>query len=405
MGPDDDDGDDLAGFGTPLHPDDRLWRHPSELREHGAAAGVPVRPLVAERISPNPGPNVRTIAATSAIAGALLTVGLLALVGFVSPRVVDHDVVQKVAVSPIVSTPMVQGDRGVIDVAKQVDPALVRIDVTRSGTDSSGSGVLFRNDGLVLTSAQILRSADVIEVHLSDGRVLDGRIVGSDPLTDLAVIDLEGRDFPVAVLGSAEDLEVGATAVALGSSRSEAGAPTVSTGVVSALNSTAQGPDNLLHGLIQTDAPVWGNCTGGALVDATGAVIGITSAAAGGADQGVAYATPIDVARWVALQILAHGHPARGWLGIEGTSLDPDEAKRMGIPGGAVIREVQTGSPAAEAGLDQDDVITSIDGQEIESIHGLVIELRDHEAGDRVEVTYWRDGREQTEEIQLEERP
>jgi serine protease Do len=209
----------------------------------------------------------------------------------------------------------------------------------------------------------------------------------------------------VAVLGSAKHLEVGATAVALGSPRADTGASTVSTGVVSALQSTADGPDEKLHGLIQTDAPVWGNCSGGALVDATGAVIGITSAAAGGADRGVAYATPIDVARWVTQQILEHGHLARGWLGIVGANVPSDIAHSAGIKGGAVIRSIKAGSPAERAGLADDDVITRVDGNDVESIQSLVVELRDHEPGDTVEVTYWHDGQEETAEVQLDERP
>ncbi|MDQ2650772.1 MAG: S1C family serine protease [Actinomycetota bacterium] len=400
MGPDDDDSEDEAGFGPPLPPDDRLWRHPSELREHGGLAGGPVRPLVADRT----GPNLRTVALTSALAGAVLTAGLIALVGFVSPRSVDNDVVQKVALEPIVSVPMVRGDLGVTEVTKRLEPAIVRIDA--DGADRrTGSGVLFRDDGLVLTSAHVVRDADALRVRLSDGRQLEGRLVGTDPLTDLAVVDLDGGDYPVAVLGTAKYLEVGATAVALGSSQSDHGDPTVFTGVVSALGSSAQGPDQMLHGLIQTDSPVWGNCSGGALVDAAGAVIGITSAAAGGSDRGVAYATPIDVARWVAGQIVAHGRMTRGWLGIEGTTLPDEGADALGVQGGAIVRDVHDGSPAAAAGLDADDVITNVDGHDIESIQGLVVELRDHEPGDSVEITYWRDGRRQRERIELDERP
>lgn len=397
MGTDDDDGDDDAGFGAPLPPDDRLWRHPSELREHGALGGGPLPVLVAER----PGPNPKAVALASALAGAVLTVGLLALAGLMSPGSGDRELVQKVALEPIVSVPPAQGGQGVTELAKRLEPALVRID----GPAATGSGVLFRDDGMVLTSAHLVREEGPIRVRLSDGRQLEGRLVGTDPLTDLAVVDLEGEDYPVAVLGTTKYLEVGATAIALGSTQSDHGEPTVATGVISALGSTSQGPDNMLHGLIQTDAPVWGNCTGGALVDATGAVIGITSAAAGGADRGVAYATPVDVARWVAGQIVAHGRPVRGWLGIDGTTLPVERADELGVRGGAVIRRVHDGSPAAAAGLDPDDVITSIDRREVVSIQSLVVELRDHEPGDTVEVTYWRDGDERQLRIELDERP
>jgi S1-C subfamily serine protease len=404
MGPDDDGEDDLADLGAPLPPDDRLWRHPSELREHGATAGGPLPPVATRRRST---PQLRTVAATSALAGALVTLGVIAIAGIVFPRVVDRDVVQKVALEPIVSTPMVRTDRGVVDVAQKLEPALVRIDVTRSGSadSSSGSGVVFRDDGLVLTSAHIVQDPDAVVVHLSDGRRLPARVLGTDPLTDLAVLDVDGNGYAVAVLGTAKTLEVGAVAVALGSPMADAGSPTVSTGVISALGSSADGPEHAIHGLIQTDAPLWGSCSGGALVDATGAVIGITSAAAGGADRGVTYATPIDVARWVAEQIVRHGRPARGWLGVEGTDLPSERAVSTGLAGGALIRDVAEGSPAEDIGLGDDDVITQVDGRDISSMPGLVVELRDHSPGDTVEVTYWHDGKERTRTVELTERP
>lgn len=406
MGPDDDGDDDLAGFGAPLPPEDRLWRHPSEVRAFGAAAGGPLPPPA----PPAPAaPKPLALAAGSALAGALLTVGLLALVGFVSPRVVDHDVVQKVALEPIVSSPMLrsgQGDLdGVVSVKAALEPALVRVDVTRSGADSWGSGVIFRDDGLVLTSADIVEDAELITVSLSNGREYDADLIGRDPLTDLALLDLDGTGFPVAVLGSTAHLEVGQTAVALGSPLVDDGIATVSAGVISALGSTATVESTTLHGLIQTDAAVDRGCAGGALVDATGAVIGITSAAAGGTERGVAYATPIEVARWVAAQLVAHAKVARGWLGVEGTNLPDDVADATGLEGGAYVRDVAEGSPAERLGMSSEDVITKVDDEEVHSMAGLVMELRDHEPGDTVRVTYWRDGKMEEDVVTLDERP
>jgi S1-C subfamily serine protease len=404
MGPDDDADDDVPGFAAPLPPDDRLWRHPSELKAYGPGPGAPVPVSIAAPRTP----NTRTVALVAGLVGAVLSAGVISLAGVISPRRVDRDVIQRVAVTPVVSSPMVRGDRGVVTVTKQLGPALVRLDVRGSdgGHESSGSGVLFRDDGLVLTSAHVVRDAGSISVVLSDGRHFSGRLIGVDGPTDVAVVDIDGNDLPVAVLGTARGLEVGTPAVALGSPRIKAGQASVASGVISALGSSVRAiTAEVLHGMIQTDAPVAAGCSGGALVDATGAVIGITSGAAGGSDKGVAFATPIDVAHKVALQLVEHGRAIRGWLGVEGTDLPADWAERTGLSGGAFVRDVLAGSPADKAGLASSDVITEVDGHPVQSMPGLVVELRDHEPGDQVDLTYWRDGTPSHKWVQLDEQP
>jgi len=387
MAPDDDADDDVGGVGPPLPPDDRLWRHPSELREHGWS-GPPPAPLLPAR-----GASGWRSTLVAGLAGAALTVGAVVASGALTPRVVERAVVEKVAVVPVVSSPMLPGERGVDAVVERLAPALVRLEVMRADGAATGSGVLFRDDGLVLTSAQVVASATEINVALADGRTVVGRLVGTDTATDVAVVDIEGDELPVAVLGRSEGLAVGTPTIAIGSNGSAGDGPTVVTGVVSALVQRVESAaGHALHGMIQTDGPTAPGAAGGPLIDATGAVIGISTDVADGPALRFGYATPIDLAHRVAEQILRTGHMDRGWLGIEGEDLPSAQARQMGVPGGAVVRLVAVGSPAATAGIRADDVITAIDGQPLTSVSALVVALLDHHAGDRVAIVYWHLG-------------
>lgn len=399
---DDDADDDVAGGGPPLPPDDRLWRHPSELREHGLGGGVmaPTTPLVPQRLLSWPA------ALAAGVTGAALAIGVIALTGALSPRVVERSVVEKVAVTPVVSSPMVRGERGVVAVAERLRPAIVRLDVELAEGAATGSGVIFRDDGLVLTSAHVVLDATAISVELTDGRRLDGHLVGLDIATDVAVVDLEGDGFPVAVLGTSEGLEVGSPTIAIGSPLGLAGGPSVTTGVISALDRRVDAPGGEpLHGMIQTDAPIAPGSSGGALVDANGAVIGITTAVASDAGGRFGFATPIDLAHRVAEQLLETGRMAHGWLGVEGADLGADDAQAIGVGGGAIVRAVADDSPAAAAGLEAGDVITEVDGVPVTSISGLVVALRAHDPGDDIVVGYWRAGRHDAASVTLAERP
>lgn len=396
---DDDADDDVGGIGPPLPPDDRLWRHPSELRQHPPAGGH-------ERSEAPPPPRSGswTVAVVAGLTGAALSTAALAATGWLAPDVVEREVVEKVAVTPVVSSPTARGDQGVVAVAQRLSPAIVRLDVTTPEGLSTGSGVLFRDDGLLLTSAHVVEGVTAISVVLTDGRRLAGTLLGLDEVTDIALVDLEGHDFPVAVLGTSADLEVGAPTIAIGSPLGLAGGPSVTTGVISAIDrrvETSRGEP--LHGMIQTDAPIAPGSSGGALLDAAGSVIGITTAVADQPGGRFGFATPIDLAHRVAEQLLRTGHMAHGWIGVEGTDLASAEAQRMGVAGGASVRAVIAGSPAEAAGLAVDDVITEVDGRPVSSISGLVVRLRDHDPGDDVVVGYWRDGRHQEATVTLAE--
>jgi S1-C subfamily serine protease len=407
MSLDDDDADDGAAPRPPLPPDDRLWRHPSELGLHGTAASTA---LVDAPRSGARG-SAWTVVLAAGVAGAVLAAGLLALSGHISERIVERPVVEKVAVTPIVSAPTIRGDSasGVAEIVRRLDPAVARLELSSPSGGTTGSGVVFRDDGMVLTSAHLVDEATKVGVRLSDGRRFAGRLVGLDLLTDVAVIDIDATDLPVAVLGTAKGLEVGALAVAVGARQSAGTGPAATTGVISDLRHTlGTSGGAALHGLLQTDAPIAATTSGGPLVDTAGCVIGIVTAFDGD-DSGEAtrfgFATPIDLAHRVALQLIDEGRARHGWLGIEGTDLSDDDAAAIGVDGGAKVREVDRGSPADRAGIGSDDVITEVDGRPVESMPGLAVEMREHEPGDDVTVGYWRDGDHRETTVRVGERP
>jgi S1-C subfamily serine protease len=300
---------------------------------------------------------------------------------------------------------MLHSSSSVQAVAARLSPSIVGLDVERDGQDVSGSGVVFRDDGMVLTSAHVVDDADQIDVRLHDGRRLQGKLVGLDEATDVAVVDVRASHLPVAVLGTTKDLAIGAPALAIGSPGSD-GSASISTGVISALGRTVQAVDgDALHGMLQTDAPIAPSTIGGAQVDTAGSVVGIVSPVAADIATRWGFATPIDLAHKVALQLIQHGQAMLGWLGVEGSDLTAAQLLRLGLTGGAMVRDVDDGSPAARAGLQQDDVITEVDGKPVSSMPGLMVELRDHQPGDHVEVGYVRDGKADAADVTLGQRP
>jgi S1-C subfamily serine protease len=394
---DDESDDELAGRAPPLHPDDRLWRHPSELAAFGGGrlGGPPPPPAAGGARGP-----AWPIALAAGLVGAALCGGVLALTGNLS---MDRTtVVEKVAVTPYVSAPMLQNEPGVGALKDKVGPSVVRLLVTGPDGVAHASGVVVRDDGIVVTSAHAVADATSISVVLADGRRLEGALVGADPPTDVAVVSVDADGLTVAWLGTSEDLEVGSTTVAVGST--SAGEPAVATGVVSALGRRLDVGDRSLHGLIQTDAPIEASWAGGPLLDASGAVIGITTDLAGDRSR-FGFATPIDLVHRMAGDLIAFGKVSHGWLGIEGADLTDAEAEAMGVSHGAIVRRVMPGSPAADMGLVEGDVITELGDVHVATSSELVVALRHHRPGDEVDVAYWRDGRRHRATVVIESLP
>jgi S1-C subfamily serine protease len=388
MAADDDDADDGVRFGQPLPPEDRLWRHPSE---------------VATTLLRDDGGDPRSwgLALVAGLAGAVLATGVVAAFGGLGTRVVNQEVVERVALQPIGATPLASADLGATRIAEHMSAAIVRIEMDVDGAVTAGSGVVFRDDGYLVTSAHVVDGADELAVVLSDGRRLPAEV---DELTDVALLKVDGNKLATAVLGTSQGLAIGQPVFAIGSSVGVSKA-SITTGVISAVGRRVDADDgDTLHDMLQIDAPVAPAAAGGALCDDRGAVVGLTTSVVDGDGQ-LGFAIPIDLVLWVAHDIIETGRARHVWIGVEGIDLDMVSAPLAGVDAGAHVRDVVEGGPAALAGLQADDVIVAIDGRPVASMSALVIALRGHRPGDSVAMDYVRSGNRHTLKITLAEHP
>jgi S1-C subfamily serine protease len=392
-----DDPTDDVRFSVPPPPDDRLWRHPSELRVLGLGRGD-------QRRSPV------WLVLAAGVAGALVTLGVLALLGRLGEGEDRADpAVIREAARPAAAP--LAGSASVVRIAEEVRPAIAKVRVRGDDAASSGSAVLYRDDGHLLTNAHVVEGADAIEVSLADGSMHEASVVGTDQLTDIAVLRIataaDGRPYPTAVLGTAVDLAVGQPVVAIGSPLGLAGGSSVTTGVVSALGREVEAEGTSLLDMVQTDAAISPGSSGGALVDGTGAVIGITTAVGVSevGAEGLGFAVPVDVARSVAEEIITTGRAVHVWLGVTGSDLDRRSAEDLGVRGGARVEQVVDGSPADEAGVVPSDVVVAVEEEPVASMSALVIALRERDPGDEVALEVLRDGDRRQVTVSLVERP
>lgn len=260
---------------------------------------------------------------------------------------------------------------------------------------SLGSGFIINRDGYILTNDHVVRDAESIKVKLSNENEYDGKIVGRDPKTDIAVIKIDSREgLPVAVLGDSDKLLVGQWAVAIGN-------PfgldrTVTVGVVSATGRSNMGIETY-EDFIQTDASINPGNSGGPLLNIHGEVIGINTAIVA-SGQGIGFAIPINMAKHVVEQLLKKGSVSRGWLGVSIQPVTDEIAASFGLKraGGALVNEVMSGSPAAAAGIRQGDIILGLDGKEVKDVAQLQRLVADTPVGKRVAVMIFREGRQMT---------
>jgi len=305
-----------------------------------------------------------------------------------------------------------RGTSAIVDIAARARPWVVNVSVTISGPFGTGrglgSGVIFRSDGHLITNAHVVDDASAIEVTLASGEKLPGRVVAADAETDVAVVKIDRDDLPAAVLGSVKNLRVGDIAVAIGSPLGLE--QTVTAGIISALGRTVGRPDggSPLVDMVQTDAPVTQGSSGGALVDGEGSVIGINTAIGASPEvgaEGIAFATPIDVAAAVARELIATGRATHPWLGVTGGDITPEAAEEFGVEQGALMIEIVPGSPADQAGIEPNDVVVSFGGERIDDMDDLVVAIRSHSVGERVEMVIVRGGRRVTVSATLGDKP
>jgi len=269
-----------------------------------------------------------------------------------------------------------------------------------------GSGVIVDKDGYILTNNHVIRDADEIKVKLSDKREFKGKVIGTDPKTDLAVIKIDSNHLPVLKLGDSDKLKVGETVIAIGNPFGLS--QTVTSGIVSATGRANVGIADY-EDFIQTDAPINPGNSGGALVNVRGELVGINTAifSTSGGYQGIGFAIPSSMAKIVMDNLIKKGKVVRGWLGVSIQPVTPDIAKQFGIKDvkGALVGDIVEEGPAEKAGIQRGDVIIEFDGKEVTDPSSLRNSVAGTPPGKKVTIMIMRDGKMQKVDITIAELP
>ncbi len=326
----------------------------------------------------------------------------------------------------------------IINVVNQAKPAVVEITNEQTSVSQlsepvpvgTGSGFIYDNQGHILTNNHVVQGAQSLVVTLPDGRTFKGndvKLVGTDPLTDLAVLQVTGDNLPVIQVGDSSQLQVGQWVVAVGYALGLEGQPTVTQGVVSALNRSVQEPSDssnsnpfsqsqtagpYLFDVIQTDAAINPGNSGGPLVTLDGTVVGINTLEAGSAEpgvqsQGIGFAIGINTAKKIANEIVLTGKATHPYVGVEYVPLSAAIAAQLNITytQGDYIQSVVSGSPAETAGLQKGDIVTQIDGQDLKTDSSFAEMVDNHKPGDVVTLSVVREGQTQQIKVTLGTRP
>ena len=270
---------------------------------------------------------------------------------------------------------------------------------------SLGSGVIVDDAGHIVTNHHVIANADSISVQLEDGRVAEAHIVGRDPDTDLAVLKINLSPLPVAVFGRSDQLKVGDVVLAIGNPIGLT--HTVTHGIVSATSRQQLGIAPL-EDFIQTDAPINFGNSGGALVDSSGALIGINTAivAKNLGVEGIGFAIPVNMVRGVMSDIIAHGRVIRGWIGIVPEDITDEQAAQLGLAQGGVLNaNLYVGSPAQEAGLEPGDLLLAIGGTPLHSAQDALARIANEKPGAELAIKVLRGHRTLETKARVSERP
>ncbi len=261
-------------------------------------------------------------------------------------------------------------------------------------SQGEGSGIIIDPSGYILTNAHVIEGTTSIRVVLSTGVEAEAATVGVDPPTDIAIIKIPLTDLPVAPLGNSDSVRVGDWVIAIGSPFGLE--TTMTAGIVSAMGRQHVGPEgeHLYEDFIQTDAPINPGSSGGPLVDLAGNVVGLNTAI-NAAGQGIAFAIPINMVKVLIPPLVKEGKFERSWLGVVIQEVTPAIAGALGLPGasGALVADVEAGSPASAAGLEPGDVIVEFDGQAVDTTGGLSWLASTAGVGKKVKLVLFRDGK------------
>jgi Do/DeqQ family serine protease len=269
-----------------------------------------------------------------------------------------------------------------------------------------GSGVIVSEDGFILTNHHVVESADEIQVALSDGLILDAKVVGTDPETDLAVLKVKRDKMPAITFAKSDMQRVGDVVLAIGNPFGVG--QTVTMGIISALGRSHLGI-NTFENYIQTDAAINPGNSGGALVDVAGNLVGVNTAifSRSGGNLGIGFAIPISIVRQVMQEIIANGAVTRGWVGIEVQEITPElaESFKLSATQGALIAGVMRGSPADKAGIKPGDVLTQVTGKPVKDAQVMLELIAALEPGKTASFSLKREGRDVTLDVTIGKRP
>jgi len=306
-------------------------------------------------------------------------------------------------------------EENVLDIIEKVSKSVVNISTIKLvhnifyqavPLEGMGSGTIIDPKGLILTNNHVVGGAERIRITLWNNEIIEGKILGSCAVHDTAVVEFEGKNLQAAELGDSEKLRVGQSVYAIGNPFGLTGGPTVTSGVISAVNRTIESQKGLLENLVQTDAAINPGNSGGPLVDVKGRVVAINTAIIPFA-QGIGFAIPINSAKTCTNDIVTGGIARKPWLGIIGLSITQDLARYYNLPAsrGVLITKVAENSPAEEAEMIDGDIILEIDNVETGRIEDLVEEIHRRKIGDKVKIFALRNGREHFFELKLSGTP
>jgi S1-C subfamily serine protease len=373
----------------------------------------------------------RSLAITVSLAAAAAAIGIGTYALVSSDGTKTTTVVRHVTVSspqPTAATSALS----VTDVYNRASKGVVEITVGSTSSDpfggsraqqAQGSGFVYDEAGHIVTNEHVVDGADSISVRFWNGQTYKATLVGTDPSTDLAVIDVDAPSsvlHPLA-LGDSDSLQVGEGVVAIGSPFGLEN--TVTAGIVSALHREMTAPNNFtITDSIQTDAAINHGNSGGPLLDLSGNVIGVNAQieSDSGDNAGVGFAIPSNTVKSIVSQLVSSGNVEHAYLGVGIATVSPSVASELGLPVGVELTDVRAGTPAADAGLEgadssrtiagQDfptggDVVTAIDGKAVTDATALSSAIDTHKPGDTVTITYVRDGQTETVKVTLATRP
>jgi len=307
------------------------------------------------------------------------------------------------------------GEASVLEVLDKVSRSVVNVSTIKLlhhifyravPVKGMGSGTTIDPEGQILTNNHVVAGAKKISVTLADGRVLEGTVLGTCSTHDVAIVKVKEEKLPAAELGDSDKLRVGQRVFAIGNPFGLAGGPTVTSGVISAVNRSIESPRGVIENLVQTDAAINPGNSGGPLVDMHGKVVAINTAIIPYA-QGIGFAIPINSARKCTDEIIAHGAMIRPWLGVSGLTVTGEIASYYGLPvdRGVLVARVTPGSPADNAGIVPGDIVLEFAGKTINNIQELVEKIQSREAGEKVKMLILRNSNRWMVEAVLERTP